>query len=197
MNTLLNTHLHTVSAMRCKPGRWLLGCLLAAGVAWVGPAGAAVVGVSSDTVVLMDINWTFTAADSGVTTSWTGLHWAADVQPTWLGAGWNVQAWYRHLDGPHGEGPEGSLHSMGSVTFISGFGAFSVMPIQDHDPPTFHAAAHAGLLAANGPAISAVGAIPDGFARQLVTHVPEPASALLLLGGMAALAGRRWHSNRP
>lgn len=175
--------------------RLVIGCMLGGAVMF--PAAAAGVGVTTDTVVQLDLNWSFSVADNGLTSSWAGTHWEAEMKPTWTGVGWTVQAWYRHLDGPHGELAEGALHNMGSVTFLSGAGGVLVMPTQDHDPPTIHAGAHSGFLAANGPAIDPLLPIPPGFAREFVTHVPEPSQGLLLLAGLAALAVHRRRSAGP
>ena len=50
------------------------------------------------------------------------------------------------------------------------------------------------MLATHGPATDPSRPMPPGFARQIVTHVPEPAQWWLMLaglGGLAAMVRRR------
>lgn len=165
---------------------------------FVPPAQAvATVSVVTDTITDLYLDWSFVNTDSGVTASYLGIFWQADLLPTWTGAGWSVDAWYQHLGGPHGEPAESAMHHMGNVTFFSGFGASMAMPVQDHEFPGLpppHPGAHTGSLAANGPAIDPSLPLPPGLARQIVAHVPEPAQWWLMLaglGGLAALGRRR------
>ena len=150
-----------------------------------------VVTVGTDTVTDLYLDWSFDNADSGLLASYVGTYWLADILPAWTGTGWSVDAWYQHLGGPHLEPPESVMHHMGNVTFVSGFGAGLAMPVQDHELPGAlppHVGAHTGSLAANGPAIDPSLPLPPGFARQIVTHVPEPAQWWLMLAGLAGLA---------
>jgi hypothetical protein len=166
--------------------------LALAGASLATPAHAVttVTNVTTDTITTLDIDWTFYAADSGGMGSYASANWQAWLTPTWTGSQWQVDAWYQHMVGPHGESAEGAPHWIGSVTFTPGSGSFTLMPVQDHLLPTPHAAAHTGFFNANGPAWTA-GGVPPGFARVFVTHVPEPGQWALLLAGLAGLAGWR------
>lgn len=168
----------------------LVLALAGASLATPAQAVATVTNVTTDNVTTLDIDWTFFAADSGLMGSYASANWQAWLTPTWLGSQWQVDAWYQHLVGPHGESAEGAPHWIGAVIFTPGSGGFTPMPAQDHLLPTFHASAHTGFVNANGPA-SADGLVPPGFSRVFVTHVPEPGQWALLLAGLAGLAGWR------
>ena len=166
--------------------------LALAGASLATPAHAVttVTNVTTDTITTLDIDWTFYAADSGGMGSYASANWQAWLTPTWTGSQWQVDAWYQHMVGPHGEIAESAWHSIGSVTFTPGSGSATPVLVQDHLLPTLHLDAHTVFMAANGPD-SPIGAVPPGFARVFVTHVPEPGQWALLLAGLAGLAGWR------
>lgn len=136
-----------------------------------------------DEVTELKVDWTWDASPA----SYLGVHWNAWFTPSWdaLSGTWGVSVSYQHLDGPHGEQAEGTVHLLPELVVLPKSWA-AVGGVEDHLPPTPHALAHVWNLGAIGATESQA-----GWAALDIQHpVPEPGTWLMLAGGLAALALR-------
>lgn len=142
--------------------------------------------VLADTVTELKMDWSWNALAG----SYLGTHWNAWFTPSWndQNSSWSVVVSYQHLDGPHGELAEGSVHALPTLAVAQG-GWGVLGGTDDHLPPTPHLQIHTWNLAATGATDNS-----NGWAALDVQHpVPEPGTWLMLAGGLAALA---WRSAR-
>ena len=173
-------------AMRKQAFCWAL-----AGAAMVAaPAAMAVTtpGVLKDTLTALKIDWGWDG-DTGVS-SYSGTYWNAYLAPKLDSGMWNLQVWYMHIEGPHGESFEHPGHALNYL--ITPGGAVIDSGVHDHQgvaPGTVaHASAHQWDIATWTQADTTQG----GFTAFSVAHVPEPATWLMLIGGLAVVgAGAR------
>ena len=97
-----------------------------------------------------------------------------------------MEVWYAHKDGPHGEGMEHPGHVLPLYLFTPGSGVQDG-GVQDHlgtdGQSIAHANAHTWSIGVSADADTATG----GFAAFQVAHVPEPATWLMLVGGLVAV----------
>lgn len=144
--------------------------------------------VLKDTLTELKLDWMWDG-NTGVS-NFNGTYWNAYLAPTLENEQWNLQVWYMHIEGPHGESYEHPGHALNYV--ITPGGSAIDGGVQDHlgvAPGTVaHANAHVWNIGTWTQADSAQG----GFTAFSVTHVPEPATWLMLIGGLAVVgAGAR------
>lgn len=166
--------------------------LLAATAVATAPAALAAGGmdqmVLEDSLTGLKIDWMW--SDAG-TSNYSGTYWNAWLTRTLDGHGdWQVDVGYLHLQGPHGEGVEHPAHAMG-YTITPGGSAIDG-GTQDHFGTSYGApAAHAGAHQWDFATWTQTDPGQGGFTAFSVAHVPEPATWLMLAGGLALVGARR------
>lgn len=139
--------------------------------------------VLEDSVTELKMDWSWT----DLAGSYLGTHWNVWLTPSWNDSDqtWSLAVSYQHLDGPHGETMEATLHVLPALEVAPKAWA-AEGGVQDHLAPTPHLLAHTWSLGAVGATQSQA-----GWAALDVQHpVPEPGTWLMLAGGLAALALR-------
>lgn len=161
------------------------GLLAATAALALAPAAQAVTTpmVLRDTVTELQLDWSWDASAG----SYLGTHWNAWFTPSWdaVSGNWTVGVSYQHLDGPHGELAEATVHGLPALV-VAPKEWNSVSGVDDHLPPTLHPLAHNWTFGAIGATQT-----QNGWAALDVTHpVPEPGTWLMLAGGLVALGLR-------
>jgi hypothetical protein len=136
-----------------------------------------------DTETLLKLDWLWDA-NTGVS-SYDGTHWRAYLAPTLKGSVWDLQVWYMHIDGPHGETFEHPGHPL-NYSIVAG-GSIVDGGLQDHQGPDVGQVAHANAHDWNIGTWSNANTLQGGFTAFTVAHVPEPSTWLMLAGGLAAI----------
>ena len=163
-----------------------LSWLLAGITAVAAPAAMAATNlmVLQDTVTAFTVDLLFDA-DAGLT-PYNGDHWNAYFTPKLDNGLWSLEVWYAHKDGPHGEGPEHPGHVLPPYLIMPGSSAQD-FGVHDHQGTAVdtvaHADAHRWSIATWADADTSQG----GFTAFQVAHVPEPATWLMLIGGLGVV----------
>lgn len=139
--------------------------------------------VVEDTETTLKLDWIWDKS-TGVS-DFNGAHWRAYLAPTLNGSVWDLQVWYRHKDGPHGETFEHPGHAM-AYQIIAGGSAIDG-GLQDHQGPDIGLVAHANAHRWNIGTWTNADTAQGGFTAFDVAHVPEPATWLMFAGGLIAL----------
>jgi hypothetical protein len=102
-----------------------------------------------------------------------------------------MEVWYAHKDGPHGEGLEHPGHVLPTYLITPGDSAIDG-GVHDHQGPDLGTVAHANAHHWNIATWARPDTADGGFTAFQVAHVPEPATWLMLVGGLVAVgAGTR------
>jgi hypothetical protein len=163
-----------------------LSCLLLGLAVAAAPAAMAstVLMPVQDTVTTLTLDLQWDGATG--TAPYNGIHWNAYFTPTFASGLWSMEVWYAHKDGPHGESLEHPGHVL-PIYLIAPGGWVQDNGVDDHLGIAFgqvtHANAHTWNIATSADADPAKG----GFTAFQVAHVPEPATWLMLAGGLVAV----------
>jgi hypothetical protein len=173
--------------MRKQTLSWLLAGMAAAAT----PAAMATTDlmVVQDTVskLTLDLLWD---GNTGVA-AFQGIHWNAYFAPSFNSGQWSMEVWYMHKDGPHGESFEHPGHVL-PIYLITPGGSALDSGVHDHQGTDIGEIVHANAHNWNIGTWAQANAADGGFTAFQVAHVPEPATWLMLVGGLLVLgAGAR------
>jgi hypothetical protein len=166
---------------------WLLAGLAATAASGAMAATNLMVVQDTVTTLTLDLQWD---GDTGLV-PFNGLNWNAYLAPSFDNGQWSMAVWYAHKDGPHGEGLEHPGHVLPVYQITPGGSALD-NGIDDHQGLNPGEVAHANAHLWNIATWTQADTTQGGFTAFQVAHVPEPATWLMLVGGLCVVgAGAR------
>lgn len=161
---------------------WLLAGLTAVAAPAAMAATDLMVVEDTVTTLKLDLDWD---GDTGLT-PYNGAHWNAYFSPVLDNGLWSLEVWYAHKDGPHGEGLEHPGHVLPLLLIMPG-SFVQDGGVHDHLGTDIGTVAHADAHTWNIGVSADMDSANGGFAAFQVAHVPEPATWLMLVGGLGVL----------